>query len=138
MEQFRNYLAVWHAVENGEAAKEAIPDIFRTIASGTPCKKAIEKLAPAVSREELEAIVKKIIADRAEFVHQKKMAALGPLMGVVMAEVRGSVDGKVVSEILKREISRAIADFQAKPHGKPVVCSMGNLAASGGYYVSAP
>jgi len=104
-----DYLEVWHAVENGQAAKEAIPDIFRTIASGISCKKAIEKLAPAVSREELEAIVKKIIADRAEFVHQKKMAALGPLMGVVMAEVRGSVDGKVVSEILKREISRAIA-----------------------------
>jgi glutamyl-tRNA(Gln) amidotransferase subunit E len=29
---------------------------------------------------------------------------MGPLMGVVMAEVRGSVDGKVVSEILKKEI----------------------------------
>jgi glutamyl-tRNA(Gln) amidotransferase subunit E len=104
-----DYLEVWHAVENGQAAKEAIPDIFRTIASGIPCKKAIEKLAPAVSKEELESIVKKIIKDRAEFVHQKKMTALGPLMGVVMAEVRGSVDGKVVSEILKREISRAIA-----------------------------
>jgi len=36
------------------------------------------------------------------------------------------------------EISRAIADFQAKPQGRPVVCSMGDLAASGGYYVSAP
>jgi len=36
------------------------------------------------------------------------------------------------------EISRAIARFQGKPHGKPVVCSMGGLAASGGYYVSAP
>ena len=36
------------------------------------------------------------------------------------------------------EISRAITDFQTKPHSKPVVCSMGGLAASGGYYVSAP
>jgi protease IV len=36
------------------------------------------------------------------------------------------------------EISRAISDFQTKPHGKPVICSMGSLAASGGYYVSAP
>ena len=44
-----------------------------------------------------------------EFIQQKKMAALGPLMGVVMVEVRGSVDGKVVSEILKRELNRAIA-----------------------------
>ncbi|MCX6922879.1 MAG: signal peptide peptidase SppA [Verrucomicrobia bacterium] len=36
------------------------------------------------------------------------------------------------------EISRAIAEFQKKAHGKAVVCSMGSLAASGGYYVSAP
>src|SRR5437016_969716 len=35
------------------------------------------------------------------------------------------------------EIYRAIADFQ-KDHKKPVVASMGGLAASGGYYVSAP
>ena len=35
------------------------------------------------------------------------------------------------------DISRAIAEFQDK-HGKPVVASMGSLAASGGYYVAAP
>jgi protease IV len=35
------------------------------------------------------------------------------------------------------EIYRLISDFQEKT-GKPVVASMGNLAASGGYYVSAP
>jgi glutamyl-tRNA(Gln) amidotransferase subunit E len=104
-----DYLAVWHAVEDGRAAKEALPDIFRSIASGVTSRHAIEKLAPAVSREELESIVKKIIADRTDFILAKKMAALGPLMGVVMAEVRGSVDGKVVSEILKRELTRAIA-----------------------------
>src|ERR1039457_5381174 len=35
------------------------------------------------------------------------------------------------------QINRAIADFQYKS-GKPVICSMGSLAASGGYYISAP
>jgi protease IV len=35
------------------------------------------------------------------------------------------------------EISIAIKDFQAKT-GKPVIVSMGSLAASGGYYISAP
>src|SRR6266545_2917385 len=35
------------------------------------------------------------------------------------------------------EIYRAIADFE-KDYKKPVVASMGGLAASGGYYVSAP
>ncbi len=45
------------------------------------------------------------------------------------------------------QINKAIKDFesgdphdpdQPKHHGKPVVCSMGSLAASGGYYISAP
>jgi protease-4 len=36
------------------------------------------------------------------------------------------------------EIYREIADFQKRPTHKPVIASMGNLAASGGYYVSAP
>jgi protease-4 len=35
------------------------------------------------------------------------------------------------------EIAKAIGDFQDKS-GKPVIVSMGSLAASGGYYVSAP
>jgi len=101
------YLDTWHAVNSGKAAREAIPDIFRSIAEGCTFAEALVKLAPAVSREELEKIIQKIVIGRADFVQQKGMAALGPLMGVVMAEVRGSVDGKVVSELLKQEIGAA-------------------------------
>jgi len=61
---------------------------------------------------------------------------------------RAEEDEKVKAVILKvdspggevlasDEIYRTIGDFQKKTH-KPVIGSMGNLAASGGYYVSAP
>ena len=103
------YLSIWHAVEQGRAAKEAIPDLLRVVASGSTVDAALSKLAPAISRDDLESIVRKIIAGRPDFVAEKGKAALGPLMGVVMAEVRGSVDGKVGSEILRREIDRALA-----------------------------
>ena len=105
----KDYLATWHAVESGRAAKEAIPNIFRGLAAGSTFEEVIRKLAPAVSYEELESIIKKIIADRSDFVVQKGNAALGPLMGVVMTEVRGSADGKIVSEILKKEINATLA-----------------------------
>lgn len=36
------------------------------------------------------------------------------------------------------QIYRAIKKFQDGPDGKPVICSMGSLAASGGYYISSP
>lgn len=61
---------------------------------------------------------------------------------------RAAEDDKVQAVILKvdspggevlasDDIYRAIQKFQNK-HGKPVIASMGSLAASGGYYVSAP
>lgn len=103
-------LKVLHAVREGKMAKEAIKDVFVSIASGVSLDDAIKKLAPAVSREDLERIVRKILADRAEFVNVKQKAALGPLMGVVMDEVRGSVDGKVVSEILRQELDRMLSE----------------------------
>jgi len=104
-----DYLATWHTVESGRAAKEAIPDLLRGLASGNTFEEVLQKLAPTVSREDLESIIHKIIADRSDFVLQKGQAALGPLMGVVMNEVRGSVDGKMVSEILKKEIAATLA-----------------------------
>ena len=36
------------------------------------------------------------------------------------------------------EIYQAIKKFQEGSDGKPVICSMGSLAASGGYYISSP
>lgn len=36
------------------------------------------------------------------------------------------------------QIYRAIKKFQEGDRGKPVICSMGSLAASGGYYISCP
>jgi protease IV len=61
---------------------------------------------------------------------------------------RADEDGRVKAVILRvdspggevlasDEINRVIADFQ-KNSGKAVIASMGNLAASGGYYVAAP
>jgi len=70
---------------------------------------------------------------------------------------RASDDDRVKAVILKvdspggevmasDEINKAIVDFEtdngdardADQKGKPVICSMGTLAASGGYYISAP
>jgi glutamyl-tRNA(Gln) amidotransferase subunit E len=110
-------LALLSAVEAGRAAKEAIPDLITELArtaggDGAPLDRvyaAIEKMAPAVSEADVEAIVRRIVAEREAFAREKGMGALGPLMGIVMQEIRGSVDGKVVSETLRRELKRLLA-----------------------------
>ena len=55
---------------------------------------------------EVEAAVEKVLAERAEFVAENGMQAMGPLMGVVMAELGGGADGKVVSAVLKEHLER--------------------------------
>ncbi len=101
-------IAVLRAVEAERAAKEAVPDLLRAVADGATVGEALAACAPAVTGEDLAAIVKRIVAERADFVRERGMGALGPLMGVVMAEVRGSADGKKVAGLLKDAIARVL------------------------------
>jgi protease-4 len=71
------------------------------------------------------------------------------MVDVIKAQLDRAAEDKKVKAVLLRvdspggevlasdEIARAVADFQLDS-AKPVVVSMGSLAASGGYYVSAP
>jgi protease-4 len=71
------------------------------------------------------------------------------MVDVIQAQLdRAKDDSRVKAVILKvdspggevmasDEINKAIANFQNDSR-KPVICSMGSLAASGGYYISAP
>jgi glutamyl-tRNA(Gln) amidotransferase subunit E len=36
------------------------------------------------------------------------MGAVGPLMGIVMKEIRGKVDGKILNELLKQKVNEYI------------------------------
>jgi glutamyl-tRNA(Gln) amidotransferase subunit E len=103
-----NVLAILDAVQQGRAAKEAVPDLLRAVADGATVDEALAACAPAVTGDELAAIVARVVADRAGFVRERGMAALGPLMGLVMAEVRGSADGKRVAVLLREAIAAAL------------------------------
>jgi glutamyl-tRNA(Gln) amidotransferase subunit E len=100
------YLAILAAIDTGRAAKEAVPDLLTAMAGGMTPDQAIASLVAPVTPEELTRIIRRILDERKEFVREKRMAALGPLMGLVMQEVRGRVDGKIVSEALRRELER--------------------------------
>ena len=65
----------------GTVAKEAIPEILVAVAGGSTVEAAMAKLAPTVSRDELEAVIKKIVADRKEFIVQKQKGAFGTTHG---------------------------------------------------------
>jgi protease-4 len=72
------------------------------------------------------------------------------LVAVVKAQLKLASNDKAVKAVILKvdspggevlasdEIANAIRSFQNDPGGKPVIVSMGSLAASGGYYVSVP
>ena len=64
-------------------------------------------LKPA-DASDLKDIVAKVVLDRLDFVKDRGMGAMGPLMGLVMKQCGGAADGKQVSALLREEIMRHI------------------------------
>lgn len=62
----------------------------------------IEKFLPAqLSEEEVEAVVRKIVADNGF----SGMADMGKVMGLASKELAGSADGKTISSIVKKVLA---------------------------------
>ncbi len=101
--------AVFGMLSENEFAKEALPEIMREVAKGTDPMDAPKKLG-LVSMESSEAagIIASIVKEREEFVRERGMGAIGPLMGPVMGALRGKVDGKEANRLLAEEISKLI------------------------------
>ena len=57
---------------------------------------------------ELEAAIDKVIESKMDFIKEKGMNSVGPLMGVVMKEFRGKVSGQEISRILKEKIAKKL------------------------------
>ncbi|HDR72455.1 MAG TPA: Glu-tRNA(Gln) amidotransferase subunit GatE [Methanoculleus sp.] len=102
------FLDVLTRAESGAIAKEAVPGVITEICGGLSVDAAVSKVAPAMSEEALLALIRDILATRAEFVRERGMGALGPLMGVVMQEARGKADGRLISELLKKELRQRV------------------------------
>jgi glutamyl-tRNA(Gln) amidotransferase subunit E len=103
-------IQVLEGVRDGALAKEAVPDVLRALIGGVPVSEAVSRFSSSLSRDDLAALVRGIVQERMDFVKERGPGAMGPLMGVVMKEIRGTVDGKLVSEVLREEIAHALGD----------------------------
>lgn len=56
----------------------------------------------------IEDAVVSVIKDRSEFIEDRGLGAIGPLMGMVMQKLGGSADGKAVSKILRERITEKL------------------------------
>jgi glutamyl-tRNA(Gln) amidotransferase subunit E len=61
-----------------------------------------------VDMSQVESIIHGVVAAKEDLVRSKGERSEGPLMGLVMKELRGKADGAIVSAILKKEIQNIL------------------------------
>ena len=91
---------VMKALAEGRFAKEAVEQIIKCVVSGKDIQECLEAAASAVSRSDAERIIRRIVAEHHELISERGEAALSPLMGLAMKELRGKLDGKEISSLL--------------------------------------
>lgn len=109
----QHYKDSFALVSEGKVAKEGLVALLRALAE-EPSKSA-SKAAQAsglsgVDEAGVESVVRQVVASKADLVRSKGERASGPLMGLVMKELRGRADGAIVSAILKREIQNILSE----------------------------
>jgi glutamyl-tRNA(Gln) amidotransferase subunit E len=91
-------------VEGGAATKESLPDVLAWLAenSGRKATEALSALGLGMmSSEELAELINGVVEEKADLVAERGMRAMGPLMGVVMGQVRGRAKPQEVQRLLQ-------------------------------------
>lgn len=99
------------SVADSTLSPQAIPSVLTHLANNPTS--SIESALNATNlrladQDEVEKIIKKIVAERTDFIREQGDRAVGGLMGVAMKELRGKVDGKTVKNLLAREVKSVL------------------------------
>ena len=97
-------------LKEGRFAKEAVPKILASVLeNGHTVSRAIETAGvETVDIESVREVCERVVHEREKFIKERGESALGPLMGIVMKELRGRVDGKIISEILNEKMRQLL------------------------------
>jgi glutamyl-tRNA(Gln) amidotransferase subunit E len=97
-------------LKSNNFAKEAIPRILASVLeNGHGVTRAVEAVGvEKIDLEEVREICSRVVKERESFIRERGENSLGPLMGIVMKELRGRVDGQVISEILREKLRQLL------------------------------
>ncbi len=94
---------VLELVKNDKIAKEGIEKALIQASKGEEIEIKNENIEIEVSQ-----FINNLIEEKLEFVKERGMGAIGPLMGPVMSEFRGKMDGSQINELLIKGIKEKI------------------------------
>ena len=98
-------------LEKEKIAKESIEIIFENIMAGK--SSTVEEAMKMASIEtvndiDLEKIIQDIVDKNEQLVKNQKERSIGPLMGIVMKELRGKASGEIVNKLLLKNIQKKL------------------------------
>ncbi len=103
--------AIFRQVGSGEIAKEAVSEIVTWFAQheGKTLQEALSSIGiKMLSEEELAETVGASIEANRKLIEERGANALGPIIGIVMKEVRGKANVAHVSEVVKQRLEQAL------------------------------
>ena len=94
---------VFALVNEGRTAKESVPELLTWLSSNPErsAEEALDSLGLGMMTiEVLRELVKKRVSEKSAMVEQMGMKAFGPLMGLIMGEIRGKARAEDVKTLL--------------------------------------
>jgi len=98
---------IFKHVGSGSLMKESISDVVICLSKngGKTVQDAITALGlKAVSGDELETLVSKVLSENRNLMKERGEAGFGIIMGILMKDLRGKVDAAQVSKVLKEKL----------------------------------
>jgi glutamyl-tRNA(Gln) amidotransferase subunit E len=100
---------IFKGISLGAMTKEAIPEIVTWLSKHE--NKTVQDAVSSIglrmlSREELERIVDSTIERNKNMIIERGANSFGPLVGMVMKDVRGKADAALVSELVKEKLEQ--------------------------------
>lgn len=102
---------VFKLLISSKVSKDALREIIIGVCENP--QEGAEKIAKdknllVLDEVTVQKIIEEIVAKNSSMVEERKMGAMGPLMGMSMKELKGKADGKIVNKLLKEEIEKLI------------------------------
>ncbi|MCK5266508.1 MAG: Glu-tRNA(Gln) amidotransferase subunit GatE, partial [Candidatus Thorarchaeota archaeon] len=106
-----HFLEIFKFIAKKVFSSEGIPNILTYFANQpkSSIAMAIESTGLGMaSSGEVEDIIKKIVAEREDFIREQGERSVGGLMGIAMKKLSGKADGKTVRELLTKEVQELL------------------------------
>jgi len=101
-------VGTFQLLKQGKISKDAVSDVLVGVLKEkwTPEEAAGNLNLLMLSEENVRTIIVEIVTANEKLITERKMGAMGSLMGMAMKELKGKADGQLVNKLLKEEIQK--------------------------------